>query len=371
MSTRTVPFYKPSFSAGQRADITAGIDAMLQSGQLMMGPWKDRFETLFRDMTGCSRAVSVNSATTALQIALQHYDVAGHEVLVPAGAFLTDVSSVLFAGGTPVLVDLDADTLSFDLADLERKITTRTKGIIWVHLTGIIASNHAQLIEAARRHGLFVIEDAAHAHGAEIGGRKAGSLADVGVFSFYPTKVVTAGTGGILTTNQPALAEYALKMRMFGKDAAGEIVHLGNDWFLDEIRACVGYNHARDLEAQLARRRALAEHYRVRLANQPGLTLLDIPAGHMPSWYHFSVRLADRVDRAKLMDALKSDGIATKVIYKPLHQEQVFRHLDTGGFRQTEDILDRHLCLPMFADLQAADVDYVADRLIAWLRVHA
>lgn len=370
MTSRTIPFYKPAFSAAQRAGITGGIDAMLQNGQLMMGPWKDRFEGLFRNLTGCAHAVSVNSATTALQIALQHFGVEDREVLVPAGAFLTDVSSVLFAGGTPVLVDLDPETLSYDLDDLTSKITPRTRGIIWVHLTGVIASNWQKLSELARSRGLFLIEDAAHAHGSQIGGRRAGSLGDVGVFSFYPTKVVTSGTGGMLTTSDAALANYATQMRMFGKDPSGEIVHLGNDWFLDEIRACVGYHHASELDSQLASRRNAARQYQQRLANQPGLRLLDIAADHQPSWYHFSVELAGGIDRQALMDALKTDGIATKVIYKPLHREKVFRHLDTGALQVTERILDRHLCLPMYAGISAEDVDYVADRLIAHARAH-
>jgi dTDP-4-amino-4,6-dideoxygalactose transaminase len=370
VSNRDIPFYKPAFSAAQRAGIAAGIDQALQSGQLMMGPWKDRFESLFRDLTGCEHAVSVNSATTALQIALQHYDVKGRDVLVPAGAFLTDVSSVLFAGGTPVLVDLDPETLSFDLKDLERRITPRARGIVWVHLTGIIAANWQDLLELARKHGLFVIEDAAHAHGAEIDGRPAGSLGHAGVFSFYPTKVVTSGTGGMLTTNDAELARYATEMRVFGKNAAGDIVHLGNDWFLDEIRACVGYHHAAQLTEQLAARRRLAARYRERLANQPGMRLLDVGPSHLPSWYHFSVVLADPIDRPRLMAALKADGIATKVIYKPLHHERVFAHLDDGMLGRTEHILDRHLCLPIFPDLAEDDVDYVAERLISHVRSH-
>lgn len=369
--TRSVPFYRPYFPAEKRRRIAQGIDAVLASGQLMMGPWKDRFEGAFAKMCGTRHAVSLNSATTGLQISLQHYGAADHDVLVPAGSFVTDVSAVMMTGARPVLVDLNPDTLALDLADLERKLTPRTKGIIWVHLTGIISHEYAAIQAFARDRGLFLIEDAAHAHGAEIDGRPAGSLGDVGVFSFYPTKVVTAGTGGMLTSDDDELAAYARSMRLFGKDEqTGDIVRPGNDWFLDEIRACVGVHQVEDLDDQLARRRAIAERYTHALTNQPGLHTLPLAPGNRPAWYHYTVFVDDRVDYIALAGRLKADhGIATKRIYKPTHHETLFRHLDTGMLKATEHALDRSLCLPLFVDLTDEEVDYVAEAVIAEVRV--
>jgi len=372
MTLRTIPFYKPEFSKEQRQLITQSIDEILESGRLMMGPWKDRFEAQFRDISGCSEAVSLNSATTALQIALEYFGAKGCDVLVPAGAFLTDVSSVVFAGGNPILVDIRADTLSFDFDDLEQKLTPRSKGIIWVHLTGQISSDHERLIAFARTHNLFVIEDAAHAHGASIDGKAAGSLGDVGVFSFYPTKIVTAGTGGMLTTCDGKLAEFARQMRMFGKDDKGEILHLGNDWFLDEIRACVGTHHTAELENQLARRRQIAGRYNDNFTSTCGFNVFNVPQGHLPAWYHYFVMLDDHVDRKLISKQLADeDGIATKPIYRPLHHEKVFCHLDDGSLKQTEQVLDRALCLPLYVGLSDDDVDYVSDRLVERIKSHA
>lgn len=369
MTKRQVPFYRPEFPEAQRRAAALAIEKILGSGQLMMGPYKDKLEEQFRAIAGTSHAVSLNSATTGLQIALQHFGVKDREVLVPAGAFLTDASAVMFAGGRPVLVDINPATLALDLEDLGCKVTSNTRGIIWVHLTGLISADWRHIQEFARSRGLFLIEDASHAHGASIEGRSAGSLGDAGIFSFYPTKVVTAGTGGMLTTNDPDLARFAEEMRMFGKDSKGEIVHLGNDWFLDEIRACVGYHHALDLARQLARRRELAARYMKTLANQRGLTLFCVPASSLPSWYHFCVVLDDGLNRAELSRELAAkDGIASKPIYRPLHHEAVFKGLADPSLNKTEHILDKALALPMFAGMSDDEVDYVCERLIARVR---
>src|SRR5690606_29471639 len=184
------------------------------------------------------------------------------------------------------------------MEDLERKVGPNTRAIIWVHLTGIIAHDYEAIVEFARRRNLFLIEDAAHAHGARIAGRPAGSFGDASCFSFYPTKILTSGTGGLLLTDDDALAKYAREMRVFGKEAdTGDIVHLGNDWFLDEIRACVAYHHSTELEAQVTRRQAVAARYQTALANQPGLRLLNVPDGSEPAWYQFPVFLDEGVDR--------------------------------------------------------------------------
>lgn len=367
---RKIPFYRPCFPAEVRARITSEIDVILAGGTLMMGPHKDRLEQGFRALCGTRHAISVNSCTTAIQISLGYFGAEGGEVLVPAGGFVTDVGAVRMAGATPVLVDINPQTLSFDLDDLARKATPRTRGMIWVHLTGMIAEDYRQIQAFARDRGLFLIEDAAHAHGAEIDGRAAGSLGDVGVFSFYPTKVVTGGTGGMLTTDDEGLKVHAERLRMFGKDAAsGDIVDLGNDWFLDEIRACVTHNHLLDLPRQLAHRRAVAARYDAALANQPGLRVLPIPDGCRPAYYHYVTLLDPSLDYDAVAAGLRDrHGIATKRIYKPLHHEPLFRDLDDSSLTATEATLARSLCLPMFADLPLEDADRVAAAVVKELR---
>jgi perosamine synthetase len=363
-------FARPYFSPGARREILAAIDGILASGRLMLGEHAEKFETAFRTYIGTEHAVTTNTGTTALQIALMHYGAQDHEVLVPSAAFVTDLSVVRWAGAVPVLVDTDPETLSFDLEDLKRKLTSRTSGIIWVHLTGVISRAWREIVAFAREHGLFMIEDCAHAHGATVAGMKAGSLADVGCFSFYPTKVMTTGTGGMLTTDDAGLAAAAREIRNFGREnGVGGVVREGNDWFMDEIRACLGYFQLKELELSLARRRRIAAIYEDRLGGLRGLRTLRIAEDHEPAWYHYTVFVDEGIDYARLAAALKEKhGIPTKPIYIPLHQEKIFRDFDDGSLTQTEMALNRSLCLPLYVEMQDDEIHAVASALASELR---
>jgi perosamine synthetase len=366
----SIPFTKPYFSPEARHEILSAIDGVLASGRLMLGEQTERFERAFAEYIGTAHGVSTNTCTTALQIALMHYVVRGCEVLVPSASFITDVSVVRWAGGTPVLVDCDPATLSFDLDDLRRKVTSRTRAVIWVHLTGIVSSSWREIVAFAREHDLKLIEDCAHAHGAVVGGRKAGSLGDVACFSFYPTKVMTTGTGGMMTTDDADLAAAAREIRNFGRErGVGATVREGNDWFLDEIHACLGYWQLQELEQGLARRRAIARRYDELLSGVPGLRLLEVPREQLPAWYHYTVFVDDAVDYARLASALKEKhGIPTKPIYIPLHQEKIFRDLDDGSLRGAETALNRSLCLPMYVEMDDRQVEIVADAVATEIR---
>jgi len=367
---QNIPLARPYFSAKRRKAIAADIEDILASGRLMAGPWATKFEQQFTEITGREHAVSLHSCTTALQIALSFAGVKGKEVLVPAGSFITDISVVEFVGGRPVLVDINPETLALDVEDLHRKLTPQTAAIIWVHLTGVISRDHQAIVDFASENNLFLIEDAAHAHGAEIDGRPAGSFGDASAFSFYPTKVLTSGTGGMLTTDNAALAKFAREVRIFGKEeGTGEIVHYGNDWFLDEVRACIASHQTSDLDSQLRRRRDIATIYRAALANQPGFRLLDVPEDCRPAWYQFALFLDSEVDREALAERLKTGhGIEAKGIYKPAHQEHIFRKFDDGSLTATEDALHRSLCLPMHAGLTDEGVEAIAAALITEVR---
>lgn len=365
-----IPSAKPYFSPDRRERIKDDIDRILTSGQVIMGPFARELEREFASNVGIRHAVSVNSCTTALQICLRYYGVRDHDVLVPSGSFVSDISAIEWEGGRPIFIDMNPDTLSFDLQDMQRKLTPRTKGIIWVHLTGLISSEHPEIVEFARRYGLFVIEDCAHAHGATIEGHQSGTLGDAGCYSFFATKLMTSGSGGMITTADPALDQFAREVRIFGRNAkTGEPVRVGNDWFLDEFRACVAYHQLAELGEFLRRRREIAVRYSNALRNQPGLSLLDIPKGCDPAFYQYPVFLDAEIDRDALSAILKEKhGIAAKRIYTPTHQEPFYRHYDDGTLGKTESTLNRSLCLPMYYELTDEQVDYVTSSLISELR---
>ena len=348
-----------------RSVIVKDFEAVLAGGQFIGGRFSDQIERDFERHTGSRHAVSLNSATTGLQIALRFAGACGREVLVPAASFVTDVSAVLFEGATPVLVDCDPATLALDIKDLARKITSKSAAIIWVHLTGYISDQFEQIRELAENSGVLLIEDASHAFGAEMNGRKAGSFGDVSVFSLYPTKLITSGTGGLLTTNNSEIAQLARKLRLFGKDEkTGEINVLGNDWFLDELRACVGAHQVAALDLIIGKRRAAAKSYSMGIDGLPRMRVLKPIKAHHPAWYQFPVFLDDGVDHDAVQQKMKAAGIACKRIYKPLHHEAIFRKYGSGeDLKGAEYLLDRSLCLPMFTGITENQIDKVTDTL--------
>jgi perosamine synthetase len=365
-----IPFYRPYFPPESRREVLAGIDRILETGRLMMGEFTTKLEMEFAARHGTELAVSTTSCTAALQMCLMHFDVRGREVLVPSAAFITDISVIKWAGGIPVLVDVDPKTLAFDPEDLKRKITANTRGMIWVHLVGLVSPAWEEILRIARERKLFVIEDCAHAHGASVaGGRMAGSLGDAGCFSFYPTKVMTSGTGGMMITSNPELAKSVREIRMFGHgngDRSNRVIREGNDWFLDEIRACVAYSQLRDLDHFLGRRRELAAVYQRRLAGVRGLRRLEVPPGNNPAWYNYPVFVDGALDYGKIAKTLSQEyGVPTKPIYIPLHQEAIFLDLNDGTLTATEEALNRSLCLPLFVEMEVREAEQVADAVTA------
>lgn len=362
-----IPLFRPSFPDVVRQAITQDIDLILRDGALMLGAHNSALETALGETAATTCAATVNSCTTALTLALDFLGAKGNEVLVPSASFITSVSSILFAGGTPVLVDANPETLSFSLEDLRRKITPRTRGMLWVHLTGVISAEADDILEFAREHGLFVVEDCAHALGASYGGRKAGSLGDAGCFSFYPTKIVTSGTGGAVVTSNPALDEHVRKMRLFGKRPDnGQVDALGNDWFLDEIRACVARHHLSCMPQQLARRDAIATVFRESLADVPGIAFPRVPKQSKPSHYQFPIFLATHELQRRVATRLNDEfGIQCKKIYTPTHEEVCFGYLDDGTLANAANMLHRSLCLPVHAAMSDDDVARVVTALRA------
>lgn len=350
--------------------IRAGVLDILQTGRLINGSYSKRLEAEFARLTGTTHAVAINSCTAALQTCLSYFGAKDGEVLVPAAAFTTDLSACRWIGAKPVLVDINRNTLSFDLDDLGRKLTPQTKGIIWIHLTGLISEDAAEIVAFARRHNLFVLEDCAHAQGALVNGRPAGSIGDAGCFSFYPTKLMTCGVGGMITTNDPALDRYARQMRFFGRSVeTGEVEIEGSDLLLDEFRSCIALAQLNEFDAALLRRRELAAVYCKALANQPALTLVSHPDFIEHAYYQFPVFLRDRAFAKAVGNALRDKhGIQAKQIYKPVYEEEIFREYDDRTFHATEDLLHRSLCLPLHQGMSNDDVESVSAALIQEIR---
>jgi perosamine synthetase len=359
-----VPGARPYFDAECRAAILRRMAAILESGQLTLGPTLHEFEQRFAAHVGTTHAVAVSSGATALLVALQHFDLDGGEVIVPVETFVASANAVVLAGGAPRFVNIEPDTLSLDVDDVIEKIDARTRGVMVVHIGGLITPRLDELRALCRSRGVFLIEDAAHAHGSAIGSWRAGNLGDVGCFSLYATKTITSGEGGVVTTNHDALAEHARRARNHGaapQDGLYEFVSL--NYRMSDLIAAVAIEQLARLEGFIEQRTALVAEYRRRLAGVDELGLLEPGEGTRSGHWKLFARLAPRVDRDKLI-AVMADRhrISVRSPYAPLcHQQPVFQKWirESDDFRRSEEIMARMICLPLFVGLEDADVGYV------------
>jgi perosamine synthetase len=360
-----IPSAKPFFSEEDIQSISQEVSDVLRSGRLILGPYTKKFEQAFRDYCGVSYAVAVSSCTAALEISLRYFNIRGKEVIVPTNTFIATSNAVLYAGGTLVLADIRPETLCLDPADLRRRITPRTGGVIVVHIAGLPCPDIDEIRNICREHGLFLLEDAAHAHGATIGGRKTGSIGDAGCFSFYPTKVMTACTGGMITTNSSALAEYAVSLRHHGVgNGLNHIINLGNDWLMSEIGAVLGHHQLDELESNLAKRNTIAARYIEALAGNSLAVGFSPPSGIRHSYYKYPVFLSPGVEKKILVRRLKDEyGIDIGSVYDPpVHLHPVYQRLfayPDGSFPNADKTLTHTCCLPMYVRMTPSETDYV------------
>lgn len=366
---RAIAGARPYFHEEDVPEILERVEAVLRGGRLIFGANTREFEESFRAEVGTGHAVSVNSCTTALEIALRFYDVRGREVIVPTNTFASVVKAVIYAGGVPVLADMDPHTFCLDVDDALSRVTPRTAGVIAVHIAGLIDPQFERLRGLCHERGLFLVEDCSHAHGAALDGRKAGSLADAACFSFYPTKIMTTGTGGMIATDDAGLADFARSLRHHGQgEGLEDIVNLGNDWCMDELSAVLGIFQLRRLGQSVEHRRQLVEWYRQEFAGDAWLTIPDYPPNVRHAYYKIPVLLEPGIDKGRLRRVLRDEyGIEVGSIYDPpCHLQPVFQqHLGCrrGMFPRAEETLRRQTCLPAHALVSREDVAAAASAL--------
>ena len=266
------------FAPSDRAEIAAAITDILTSGTLTLGPYTRRFEAAFAAAHDAPHAVAVSSGTAALEISLRVAGVAGRDVIVPANTFYATAAAVVRAGARPVFADIDPATFALAPATVDAALTRDTAAVVLVHVGGLITPEAAEIRELCSGRGIALVEDAAHAHGSTYDGEFAGSFGTAAAFSFYPTKVVTSGEGGMILTASPELAEEARIYRDQGKGsfAANHHIRPGYAWRMSEQNAATGLVHLRRMDQAIARRREVAARYDKALAELDGLQPLAV-----------------------------------------------------------------------------------------------
>jgi perosamine synthetase len=360
----TVPAARIHFPPEDRAWIGERIQEVLASGQLTLGKYGAAFEQRFAGLCGSRHAVAVNSGTSALEIILRVLGIEGKDVLVPTNTFFATAAAVVHAGGRPVFVDADPESLGISLEDVDRRITPSTVGVVAVHIGGLVSRRIQELAEWTRGKGLWLVEDAAHAHGSSQDGVAAGRFGVAASFSFYPTKVVTSAEGGMIVTDDDRLAEEARIYRDQGKQSFGQNAHvrLGYNWRMSEPHAIIGLRHLERLPALLAERQAIAAAYDDGLRGQGGLRPLAVPPGGVCNYYKYIAVLRERRDRAALKKHLKEQfgvSLAGEVYETPLHAQPVFRPYASSALPVAEDLCARHICLPIFPGMEPRQTQLV------------
>jgi dTDP-4-amino-4,6-dideoxygalactose transaminase len=339
-----------------KREIDAAVARVMDSAQFVLGPEVTAFEERFADYCGVAHCTAVNSGTSSLHLALLAAGVGrGDEVITVGMTFVATTAAILYCGAKPVFVDVDPNTWTMNPALIEAAITPRTKAILPVHLHGLMADMDP-IIDIARRHRLVVIEDAAQAHGAEYKGRRAGSIGDVGCFSFYPGKNLGAyGEGGAAVTNNPELARQMVLLRDWGQETKYNHVVAGYNYRMDGIQGAVLNVKMGYIEEWTQARRAVASHYDRLLASSRYRR--PAPPSHCRHVYHvYAIELTQRDEAQK---ALQAAGIGTGIHYPvSVHLQKAYADLGygPGDFPITEALAGRFLSLPIYAELRPEQV---------------
>lgn len=353
-------------------DIKAVVD-VLRSDWLTTGPKVEEFEEAFAAWVGAKYAVSFSSGTAALHSAAFAAGVGpGDEAITTPLTFAATANCILYQGGTPVFADVRNDTLNIDPERVAERVNSRTYALLPVDYAGHPAELDSML-ELAERNGLTVIEDACHALGAEYRGRRVGSVSHMTVFSFHPVKHLTTGEGGMVTTNNPAFADALRKFRNHGISSNArdrqregqwhyEMVLLGFNYRLPDIACALGLQQLGRLDANVARRRAIAARYSAAFHEMPGVIVPKVADEVLPAWHLYPMRLGGSrlsAGRGEIFRALRAENIGVNVHYIPVHLHPYYRNrfgYKGGEFPNAEAAYENLISLPMFHGMSDDDV---------------
>lgn len=373
-----IPFHLPDIG---EEEINSVVET-LRSGWLTTGLKTKQFESEFADFIGVSQAVALNSCTAALHLALEAVGVtAGDEVIVPTMTFAATAEVVHYCRASPVLVDCTSDTLNVDVDAIEQAITSKTKAIIPVHFAGQPCEMD-RILELARSRNIKVIEDAAHALPAKYEGEMVGALGDIACFSFYATKTMTTGEGGMATTENGEWAERMRILSLHGisRDAVNrytpegswyyEICYPGYKYNLTDMASALGIAQLRKCHKFREIRHRYAKFYNEAFKEIPELTIPHVNEGIEHAWHLYVIQLnleKLRIGRDQIIDLLKERGIGTSVHFIPLHLHPYYRnnnmYSSSKNFSVANQVFTRIISLPIYPKMTDVDVQYVIENV--------
>ncbi len=349
-----IPIAKPSIGKEEEKAVVE----VLRSGRLAQGEKVAKFEEAFAEYCGTKYAIATDNGTSALIVALLSAGIgSGDEVITTPFTFIATANAVIFTGARPVFVDIEPETYNIDPAEIEKVITKRTKAILPVHLYGLM-TDMEKINKIAKKHKLVVIEDSAQAHGAHIGGKKAGSWGLAGCFSFYSTKNMTTGEGGMLTTSSP---EFTKKVRLFrnqGMSTQYKYESLGYNFRMTEIAAAIGVEQLKKLEEFTEKRIKNATYLSEKLTGIRNIKTPVTPRGYKHVFNQYTIGVSSRVE---LISKLNKSGVGSKVYYSaPIHEEKYYKGLNhKRSLRNAEKTAKEVLSLPIHPSVTKHDLDKI------------
>jgi len=373
-STIKFPAYEPWISKDDKRIVSKALDQSM----LTLGPQLEKFEADFCKYTKSKFAVAVSNCTAALHLSLKALGIKENdEVIIPDLTFVADANAILACNAKPVIADINKNDFFLSISNLKKNITKRTKAIIPVHIYGQVC-NIDEVLDVARDNDLKIIEDCAHAIGTFHNSKHVGTLGDTGCFSFYPTKNITTGEGGMVITNSKKIAEKVKRLRNHGMSKSlksrystgypwvFDITEPGYNYRLDEIRAALGISQLKRIKKINELRRNAAFYYYSKLQNIHGIVLPDMVNDKTHSYHLYTIRVTKpfKLSRNQLFKKLKQAGIRTTVYWMPIHKYSTFRKFaNLSNVKNTSKIYNEILALPLFPNISKKHQDSVINTI--------
>ncbi len=367
MRDKNIRVFDLNFDRSFIENFQMGSEKILKRAFLTNDEYVNKFEDLYAKWNNSHCAIATTNGTAALEMSCRAIGVRGKKVVIPSNTFIATAVAVINAGGIPIICDVEDQYFSLCPVSLSRQIESHEiSAVITVHIGGHISPSFMEIQSLCKQNNISLIEDSAHAHGATLNGRKSGTLADYGCFSFFTTKIMTTGEGGMILCQSTKNKEKLKSIRQFGMDLNNNISHIqdGSNFKLTEFQALMGCLELERIDKRIEKRISLAKRYQENLSNSSWRCITDTKDS---KGSYYKQIIISPIDRGVVENTLNNNGVSLTggVYYIPLHRQPVFQsQYNDKDFPNSNFFSDNHFCPPCYPELEPSDIDYICDILL-------